>query len=122
MHGHDAHLVAGDFHVAFDFGLGITQPGDKALQRRRVAPLVVEREIEELVQRIVGLDAEPAEEALSRAAGAQQLGVERKRRLAPRILRQLVEASGCVGELFIFAGFLLERRTQRDAAAVPGDR
>ena len=68
VHGHDAHFVAGDFHVAFDFGLGITQPGNKSLQRRRVAPLVIEREIEELVQRVVGLDSKPAEEAPPRAA------------------------------------------------------
>ena len=64
MHGHHPHLVARDLHVALDLGFGGAQPGDEALQRRRLAPLVVEREVEEFVERVVRLRAEPREECL----------------------------------------------------------
>ena len=44
-------------HVALDLGLRRAQPGDEALQRRRLAAFVVEREIEEFIERVVGLVA-----------------------------------------------------------------
>ena len=71
MHGHHADFVARDFHVAFDLGARLPQPGEEALQRRRLAPLVIEREIEELVERIVGFGTEPGEKTPPRTAGAK---------------------------------------------------
>ena len=72
MHGHHPHLVARDFHVALHFGIGRAQPGNEALQRRRLALLVVEREVEKLVERVVRLGPEPRQNALAPAAGAEQ--------------------------------------------------
>ncbi len=61
MHGHHAHFVARDIHVAFDFALRRPNPIEEALQRRRLALLVSEREIEEFIERVGGLSAEPRE-------------------------------------------------------------
>ncbi len=44
--------------------------------------LVVEREIEKLVERVVGLGAEPREEPLASSLGPQHARIERERRLA----------------------------------------
>ena len=71
VHGHDAHFVARDFHVALHLGACVTEPGNETLQRRRLAPLVIQGEIEKLVERIVGLGAEPRQEAMPGAAGAK---------------------------------------------------
>ena len=98
VHGHHPHFVARDLHVALDFGARLAQPGEETLQRRRLAPLVIEREIEEFVERVVGFRAEPREETPPRAAGAENFRVKRERRLAPRVLRQRVEPRIGVGE------------------------
>ena len=64
------------------------QPGDEALQGRRLAALVVEREFEEFVERVVGLRPEPREERVRPPLGAEHARVERERRLAPRPARR----------------------------------
>ncbi len=55
------------------------------------------------------------------AARTENFGIERKRRLAPGVLRKFVEARVGVGEYFALAGLALERRAQRQPAAIPGD-
>src|SRR5271156_3714356 len=121
MHGHHPHLVARELHVALDLGASLPQPGQKALQRRRLAPLIIEGEIEEFVERIVGLGAKPRQETPPAAAGAKDFRVERKRRLAPGFLREVVERRLGCREYFAFTGCARERVTQRCAAAIPGE-
>ncbi len=121
VHGHDADFVARDLHVAFDLGAGVAQPGDETLQRRRLAPLVVQRQIEKLVERIVGLGAEPAEETASRAAGAEKPGIECKRRVRPRVVRELIEPRRGARKNPPLRRLFRQRDAQRRAAAVVGD-
>ena len=97
VHRHHPHLVAGDLHVALHVGLRGAQPGDEALQRRRLAPFVREREIEEFVQRIVGLVPEPGEETLAAAFGPQHARVKRKRHL-PRPFAKALELGKRIGK------------------------
>ena len=82
VYGHHPHLVAGDFHVALHFGIGRAQPGHEALQRRRLAPLIGQCEIEEFVERVIRLGSEPREDALSCAARSEQTRVEGERTVA----------------------------------------
>src|SRR5262245_46586502 len=79
MHRHHSHLVPGDLHVALHLGLCRAQPCDETLQRRCLSLLVVERELEEFVERIVRLVTEPGEEALAPAFGTQHARIERER-------------------------------------------
>ena len=121
MHRHDTHLVAGDLHVALHFGAGVAQPGQETLKRRRLTPLVFERQIEKLVERIVGFRAEPRQDAAPRAAFTEEQRVECKRRLAPRRLCQLIEARRGFSEDLFLGRLPLEDGAQRRAAAVVRD-
>ncbi len=56
---HHPHFVAPDLHVALYFGAGIAQPTQEALQRRCLPALVIEREIEKFVERIVCFRSKP---------------------------------------------------------------
>ncbi len=119
VHGHDAHLVAPKLHVALHLRAGRAQPGDEALQRRAgSAPLVVEREIEEFVERIVGFEAEPGEKALAAAAGTEQPGIEGEGAFTQGSLAPLLQLPRSFG---IVACFLKQRIAQRQCAPVPGD-
>ena len=69
MHRHHPNLVAGYLHVALDVGPGGAQPGDEALQRRRLAAFVVERPIEKFVERVVRLVTEAGKKALAASLG-----------------------------------------------------
>ena len=81
VHGHDPHLVAGDLHVALHFGARLAEPSKETLQRRRFAALVVEREIEEFIERIVRLVAETRHEIA--AARRRGRAVPHRTRTAP---------------------------------------
>ena len=83
VHRHHPHLVARHFHVALHLGLRRAQPRDEALQRRRLGALVVEREIEKFVERVVGLVAEPRQELLA-AAARRRAGRRRTRTASAR--------------------------------------
>ena len=114
MHGHDPHFVTRDLHVAFDLGARRAQPGDEALQRRSFAPLVVEREIEEFVERVVCFRAKPREEALPAAAGAEQ--PTRKMQTAIcrcAASRKLIESRGGYRKNLALGRFALQRCPQR---------
>src|SRR5262249_58635128 len=95
------------------------QPGDEAVQRRRLAPLVVEREIEEFVERIVGLVTERGEEAPAAAFGAEHARIEGERRLA-RPSGKALELPRRVGKARFALRFRPQRRAQR-ALALKGD-
>ena len=84
MHRHHAHLVAHDVHVTLHLRFAGPQPGDEALQRRRFVPLIGQRVLEEFVQRIGRLRAEPRMEARPALVGAEDAGVEAERTFAPR--------------------------------------
>ena len=72
MNGHHAHFVARDLHVALHFGARVAQPGQKPLQRRGLAPFVLQREIEKLVERVAGFGSEPRQEASPSLAFAKE--------------------------------------------------
>ena len=63
MHGHDAHFVDAMLHIALDLGVGRRGPFHEALQRGQVLPLILQGEAEKLIYRVVGLGAEPSDEA-----------------------------------------------------------
>ena len=92
MHGHDADLVAGDLHVALHFRARLTQPGEKTLQRWRLAAFIFKRQIEKLIERIVGFGAEAGEKAASAAARPENLRVKIERGLALGQFGELTEA------------------------------
>jgi len=119
MDRHHANLVALDFHVAFDLSARLADPGQEALQRRGFMSLVVQSKIEEFVQRIVGFETKPRQEAPPSAIGAQHAGEEHKRRLAPRRKSQRLQPR--IGLIESLAGMFRERRAQSLAAAVRGD-
>ena len=81
VHGHDADFVARDFHVALHFEVGGAQPRHEALQRGRRLALIAQREFEKFVERVIGLVAEPPQDALPAAVAAEQPGIEGKWRL-----------------------------------------
>ena len=91
MHGHDADLVARYFHVALHLGVGGAQPGHKTLQRGRRLALVVQRQFEEFIERVVGFVPEPSQDPRAAAIAAEQPGIERKRRLADEAALALFE-------------------------------
>src|SRR5439155_3327244 len=105
--------------VAFHVGLRRAQPGDEALQRRRLAPLVIEREIEEFVERVVGLVTEPGEEALAATFGAEHARIEDERRLA-RPFGEALELPRRIGKARLALRFRPQRRAQR-AFALKGE-
>jgi len=72
MHGHDTDLVARNLHVALHLGVGRAQPRHEALQRGRRLAFIAEREFEKLVERVIGLMAEPFQDALPAAVAAEQ--------------------------------------------------
>ena len=74
------------------------------MQRRRLARLVVERQIEEFIERVVGLRPEPGEKFLAPAQGAQHMGEETERRQLARGLRQFIERAVGRGKSRIVAG------------------
>ena len=116
VHGHHAHLVALHLHVALDLGLRRAQPGDEALQRRRLRAFVVEREIEEFVERVGGLMSEPREEFAAALLGAEQPGVERERRRARARARAC--SSNVAPQVRAAAS---RKRVAQAALAVPGE-
>src|SRR5262249_26158171 len=113
MNGHDAHLVAGDLHVALHLGARPPQPSHKTLQRRRLATLLFKGEIEEFIKRIVGLGAEAREEAVSAAAGAKHLRIKIERRLALGRIGQFGKTGGSLCEYWPLEHSAAERSEQR---------
>ena len=94
----------------------------EALQRRRLLPLIGERELEEFVERIRRLDPEPREDAAAPALRAEQPGEERERRRLtrhPRAAGEQVRAaaanSGC-------SHAARSKRVAQACAPVPGER
>ena len=59
MHRHDAHFIAAVLLVALDLQPQAPQPDKEALQGWRVTIIVIERQIQELVERFGRLRAEP---------------------------------------------------------------
>ena len=121
MHGHHPHLIARDFHVALDLRVGAAQPGDKTLQRRRLAALVIEREVEEFVERVGCLRAEAGKVFSPSALGPEHARIEGKRRVALCHRGKPFELRRGIGERGIVAGLGAQRRVQRPGA-VPGER
>ena len=80
VHRHHPHLVARHLHVALDLGLALRAARRRSPAATASRALVVEREIEELVERVVGFVAEPRQDALAPAVGAEQARIERERR------------------------------------------
>src|SRR6185312_14922055 len=75
VHGEDTHLVAPALlEVALDLGLSSGEPMQKALQRGSMHALIGERQRQELVERILGLVAQPRESRAPATARAQYLG------------------------------------------------
>ena len=92
VHGHHPHLVARHLHVALDLAFRRAQPGEEALQRRRLARLVVEREIEEFVERVVGFRARAGRGiSCGRASAPEHMREEAERRQSARAPGELVE-------------------------------
>ena len=67
MDGHHPHLVALLLHVAFDLRLASLQPGQEALQRRRVRALEGQRQRQKLVNGVVYFGAQPGVQGLPAA-------------------------------------------------------
>ena len=83
--GQHPHAVAFRLEVALDLRLVLLDLGEKAGQRRRFAPLVGQRQREELVDRLGGVVSEPGDQRLATAVLAEEAGVESVgRRAAPR--------------------------------------
>src|SRR5262249_46574907 len=115
-------LVAADLHVALHLRARLAEPSEKTLQRWRLAALIFERQIEELIERIVGLGAEAGEKAASGAAGAKNLRIKIEWRLTPGQFGKLIEARRRPSEQRRLAGSASERGTQRQRPAIPGER
>ena len=107
MHRHDADFVARDFHVALDLGVGGAQPRHEALQRGRRLPLIAERQLEKLVERVIGFMAEPLQDPRAAAVAAEQPGIEGKRRLGGKTALAGFKALQRGGE------FAVRRRVRR---------
>ena len=60
---------------------------EEAGERGAVATLMVERDVEEGVERVARLGAEPGEGEAAPAAGAEQIGEEAERAAAPGLAR-----------------------------------
>ena len=86
VHRHHPHLVARHLHVALHFGTRRAQPVNEALQRRRLAPLVFEREIEEFIERI-GRPRDRAGRGILAGLSASSMRVEGERQLLAPIPR-----------------------------------
>src|SRR5262249_57403112 len=99
--------------------LSRAQPGEQALQGRRFAPLVVEGEIEEFVERVVRCVAEPREEALAAARACQHARIERKRRFLCPFAKAL-ELCQRLCKARVALRFRPQRRAQR-AVALPSE-
>jgi hypothetical protein len=108
MHRHDADLVARDFHVALYLGVGRAQPRHEALQRRRRLALVVQCKLQEFVERVIGLVAEPPQHALPPSVTAEHPRIERKRRLVCEAALALQEARFDLAKLLAFIRVLRE--------------
>ena len=122
MHGHDADFVARHFHVAAHFGARRAQPGDEALQRRRALRFVIEREIEEFVERVVGFRSEPRQNFRAAFGGAQHMREKRKGRPRARLGAEIVEGGigGGKGRIVLCLG--PQAFAQRQRLAVPRQR
>ena len=94
----------------------------KPLQRGNFAPLVIECEIEEFVERVVGFGAEPRMETPAAAAGAEHGGVKGKRRLPLCRFAQGIKPRDGLRKHLALRGFLLQGRMQRIKAALGRDR
>src|SRR5262249_29785209 len=119
VHRHHPYLVAGDLHIALHVGLRGTQPGNEALQRGRLAPLVVKGKVKELVDRIIGLGPEPGEKILAATFRSEHARIEREWRLAPSPVGIKIELLRSLHEARLLA--VTQRRAQR-SAPLPGDR
>ncbi len=80
--------------------------------------LIVEREVEEFVERVDGFDAEPGQNLLAAVPCAEHMRVERKRRHRARRLAELVERAVGGVKRRLFAGTLAQSAAQRALAAV----
>ena len=121
MHRHDPHLVAPDLHVAFDFGPGVPQPAQETLQRRRFPALIVEREIEKFIERVVSFRSKPPQKKPPRTALSEEPRVKRKRRFALRHPAHLIKPRRCLGKDLLLRRFACQRFSQRRAAAPMSD-
>src|SRR5205823_4208607 len=84
--------------VALDLGVGGSQPRDESLQRRWPAALIFESETEELVEHVIGLCTQPAEELLTSALRPEHAGIERERPVPQRDFRQAIKLPGRLDE------------------------
>ena len=80
---------------------------EEAGERGAVAPLVIERGIEEGIERVAGLGTEPGDGEVSPAAGAEQPGEEAERAAATGLARPVDELRlGCGIARFALGGAL----------------
>ncbi len=119
VYRHHPHLIARHLHVALHFALRGAQPGQETLQRRCLARLIVEREIEEFVERVIGLWSEAGEKLFAAAQWPQHMGEKCEGRKHARVLRQAVKSGFDRFEKFIAACLCAQAGAQR-AFAVPG--
>ena len=85
MHGHDADFIAPTlFKVTLDLGITGHQPMQEPLQGRGMIGLIPHGKVEELINRVVGLNPQPPDQARPDTTGilappAQQFGKQFKR-------------------------------------------
>ena len=84
MNGHDAHFARALFHVALDLDLARLEPVDETGERGAMRLLIVERAVKQRVDRVIGLGAEPRDEAQARCRqhAREELEGPRRGRLA----------------------------------------
>ncbi len=84
MDGQHPHALAFGLHVALDRRVGRLDLGEKEGERGRLAPLVVERQRQELVDRIGCVGPEPRKQRLPASPLAEQARVKGVGRQGPR--------------------------------------
>ena len=84
--GQDPHALGLDLHVALDLGVGGFDLGEKVVQRRRLAPLMRQRQGQKFVDRVGGFGSESAGQGSPPAVLAEEQRVEREGRKGPRSL------------------------------------
>ena len=81
VHRHHPNRVPfGLFQVSLDLNRARFQPVQETLQRRRVVPLEILRQVEEHGDRVLGLAPEAGEQHAASAERAEQPGIELERR------------------------------------------
>ena len=86
------------------------------MQRGGRLAFVVQRELEELIERIIGLVAEAAQNASAAAVAAEQPGVERKWRFPDKTPLALLEARERSLDPHLGCRMLAQRLPQRSLA------